>query len=114
MSVEEYFDYLLKSVKSNSKSLNRFDFHQVIKGENYNFSSQEIYYLFKIIDMNNERKVSKENFNEKVKSIYNPVYRIQEIFRKNGLKIDEIIIKLHLDLNRNEELDYYTFKSSIK
>jgi hypothetical protein len=66
-----------------------------------------------MFDINNDSKIEKDEFHEKVKSVNSPLYKVQEIIRKNGLRIDEIFDKLGLDLNRNEEMDYYTFKNSI-
>lgn len=65
-----------------------------------------------MFDGNGDGKLEKEEFIEKVKSHNNPIYKIQEIFRKNVIKIEEIFDKMSLDLNRNEEMDYYTFKTS--
>ncbi len=113
MSVDEYFHHLCKVAKCTGRSLNKIDFHQAFKNDNYNFSSQEIYYLFKTFDINNDSKIEKEEFHEKVKSFNNPLYKVQEIIRKNGMRIEEIFDKLGLEFNRNEEIDYYTFKNSI-
>ena len=82
-NVEEYFDHLLSTkLNSTEKKLSKPEFYKAIKQDNYNFSSQEIVQLFKIFDKKCDNFVDREEFSEKIKSIYDPLFLIQDFIKK--------------------------------
>ena len=113
-NVEEYFDHLLSTkLNSTEKKLSKPEFYKAIKQDNYNFSSQEIVQLFKIFDKKCDNFVDREEFSEKIKSIYDPLFLIQDFIKKYKLDIEDVLIRMQIDKNKNCELDYTLFKMSL-
>lgn len=110
---DEYFDQLLayKLHKSEGR-MTAYDFHKSIQKEKYGFSAEEIDFLFSCLDTKKDGFLDREEWNDKVRSIHEPMFRILDIIKKNGLEIEDIMFRMRLDPKVNEKLDFFKFKSS--
>jgi Ca2+-binding EF-hand superfamily protein len=113
-SLDEYFDHLLCiKVNVNEKKLTKSEFFKVMKKDNYNFSAQEVHFLFKCLDKKGDNFLDREEFTEKMKILSDPIFIIQDFIKKNKLNIEDILNKMQIERNKNIEFDYNNFRISI-
>jgi len=82
--------------------------------EKYGFSAEEIEALFKLIDSKEDHYIDREEWNDKIRSIYEPLFRVLDIIKKNTLEIEDILFRMQIDPRKNEYLDFFNFKTSKK
>ena len=112
---DEYFDHLLSyKVHKDENKISNFDFHKAIGKEKYSFSAEEIEALFRHLDGKKDGFIDREEFNEKVRSIFEPLFRVLDILRKNELEIEDIMFRMQLDMKRNEQMDFFKFKAKMR
>jgi Ca2+-binding EF-hand superfamily protein len=112
---EEYFNHLLSYKKDQSEiTLNQVEFHKAMSSERFNFTAEEIDYLFKVMDLKRDSYIDKEEFCTLTKKVYNTLYKIKDIIKKNELDIEDLMFRLNIEMNNNEKLNFFTFKSKIK
>ncbi len=92
--------------------LSRLDFHNAFLKENYHLGAQEIDNLFDILDSKKDGFIDREEWNNKIKSISDPLFKIQDLIKKNNLEIDDILFRMQIDPNKNESLNLIQFKAS--
>ncbi len=92
--------------------LSRLDFHNAFQKENYHLGAQEIDYLFDILDTKKDGFIDREEWNSKIKSISDPLFKIQDLIKRNNLEIDDILFRMQIDPNKNEPLNFIQFKTS--
>jgi len=110
---DEYFDQLLSyKVHKDETKISNYDFHKAMDREKYNFSAEEIEALFRLLDTKKDNFIDREEFSEKVRSIYEPLFKMLDIIKKNELEIEDILFRMQIDPKRNEFLDFFKFKSS--
>lgn len=102
----------LKNFRVEGK-ISRFDFHKALQKENYNLTAQELDFLFNILDSKKDGFIDREEWNAKIKSTACPLFKIQDLIRKNNLEIEDILFRIQIDIKRNELLTFYPFKASI-
>jgi hypothetical protein len=113
-SLDEYFEHLLCiKVNVNEKKLTKSEFFKAMKKDNYNFSAQEIHFLFKCLDKKCDNFLDKEEFTEKLKLLSDPIFIIQDFIKKNKLNIEDILNRMQIERNKNIEVDYINFRISI-
>lgn len=110
---DEYFDHLVsfKNFKVEGK-ISRFDFHNALQKENYIMTAQEIDILFNILDIKKDGFIDREEWNTKIKSTSDSLFKIQDLIKKNNLEIEDILFRMQIDHNKNEILTFYPFKAS--
>ena len=110
---DEYFDILLSyKTQKHGNFLYKSEFMKALQIENYNFTLQELSTLFHYFDIKKDDTIDKDEWNTKLKTPSDPLLRIQEIIKKNNLDIEDILNRMQIDPNKNESLDYTTFKTS--
>ena len=63
MSCEQAFDLILKYRGHNvDQKINRYDFHKAIIGEDFDFNAPQVDYLFRLLDINNDGFVDKDEW----------------------------------------------------
>lgn len=110
---DEYYDQLLAyKVHKNENRISNYDFHKAMGKEKYGFSAEEIEALFKILDTKKDNFIDRDEWNEKVRSIHEPLFKILDLIKKNELEIEDILFRMQIDPKKNEFLDFYKFKTS--
>ena len=56
--------------------------------------------------------IDREEWNLKIKSTSDPLFKIQDLIRKNNLEIDDILYRILIDRNKIENLNFFQFKTS--
>jgi len=92
--------------------LTKSDFHKALQIENFNYTLQEISVLFLFFDMKKDDMIDRDEWNSRLKTPSDPVFRIQDIIKKNCLEIEEIFYRMEIDPNKNDSFDFNTFKLS--
>jgi hypothetical protein len=114
----EYYDtLLLKKLYRVDNNFKRHDFHRVLNLEGYDFSAEEIDFIFKIIDTKKDNLIDREEFLKFVQRVHNALYKIKDIIKQENLEIEEILYKMNIN-KLNEKLmkrfDFLNFKMSKK
>jgi len=118
MSVKpnEYYDQLLlKKPYRMDNNLTRLDLHKVFSIDGYNFSAEEIDYLFKRIDSKRDGVIDREEFMKFVYKVHNALYKIKDIIKKEKLEIEDLMYKMVIDRKKTKEMkrfDLLNFKMS--
>ena len=118
MSVKanEYYDQLLlKKPYRMDNNLTRFDLHKVFSIDGYNFSAEEIDYLFKRIDSKKDEVIDREEFLKFVNKVHHSLYKIKDIIKKEKLEIEDLMYKMIIDRKKQNEMkrfDFLNFKMS--
>jgi hypothetical protein len=109
----DYYDRLLafKNNKFETK-LTRLEFHKSMNGEGYNYSPEELDYIFYMLDKSNDDKLDRDEFTSAIKRVYRALTQVKEFISKNKLTPQEIYRKMNIDISRNEILDFTKFKTS--
>lgn len=115
LSIDEYFDVFIsyKNQGIINGFLNKSDFQKALQIENYNYTLQEISVLFQFFDLKKDDVIDRDEWNTRLKTPSDPIFRIQDIIKKNCLEIEEIFYRMEIDINRNDSYDFNTFKMSI-
>jgi len=112
-NTDEYYDKLLAyKVHKDENKISNYDFHKAMGKEKYGFSAEEIEALFKILDTKKDGFIDREEFNEKVRSVYEPLFRVRDIILKNELEIEDILFRMQINPKINEQYDFFKFKAS--
>ena len=107
---DEYFDLLLSyKVHKDENKISNYDFHKAMGKEKYGFSAEEIEALFRILDSKKDNYLDREEWADKVRSIYEPLFRVLDIIRKAELEIEDILFRMQIDPKKNEKLDFFKF-----
>lgn len=118
MSVKanEYYDtLLLKKLYRVDNNLNRNDFHRVLNLEGYDFSAEEIDFIFKKIDYKKDNLVDREEFLKFVCRVHNALYKIKDLIKHENLEIEDILYKMNIDKKKEKptrRYDLLNFKMS--
>jgi Ca2+-binding EF-hand superfamily protein len=114
MTIEEYFDLLLsyKVHKSTSGYLTKDEFQKGLQIENFNFTLQEIAFLFNLFDIKKDNVLDRDEWLTKLKTPSDPLFRIQDLIKKNGLEIEDILHRMDIHPKLNEAFDLTAFKHS--
>ena len=114
LNEDEYFDMFLR-FKSNRTDnfLNRYDFHNCLKKDNYEFSAEEIDLIFNAIDNKKDNIIDRNEFTSFLRIVHDPVYKLQDTIKKYNLEIEEILFRMNIDINKQEVYDFFTFKSKM-
>jgi hypothetical protein len=112
----EYYDnLLLKKVYRVDNNLTRLDFHRVLNLEGYDFTAEEIDFIFKSMDTKKDNVIDREEFLKFVLRVYNALYKIKDIIKQENLEIVDILYKMNINIS-NEKLtkrfDFLNFKIS--
>lgn len=98
--------------QTHGKFLHKSEFQKALQIENFNFTLQEISSLFHLFDLKKDDSIDRDEWNIKMKTPSDPLLRIQEVIKKNCLDIEDILFRMKIDLNKNESMDYTSFKTS--
>ena len=120
--ISEYFDILLSYNKNRKENiLNLNDFENVLKYENFNFSSQDILKLFNYVDSSHKGYIDRLHFINAIKKIPFPITIIQKYLKSKKLSIFDIAYKMQFDIYNipfesfsNFDLNYSLFFSRMK
>lgn len=116
VKANEYYDQLLlKKPYRMDNNLTRLDLHKVFSIDGYNFSAEEIDYLFKRIDSKKDGVVDRDEFLKFVNKVHNALYKIKDIIKKEKLEIEDLMYKMIIDRKKEKEMkrfDFLNFKIS--
>jgi hypothetical protein len=110
---DEYYDFLISmKVHKDENRISNYDFHKAIGKEKLGFSSEEIEALFQNIDSKKDGFIDRDEWNSKIRTIHEPLFKITDLIKKNNLEIEDIMFRMQIDPKRNELLDFTNFKLS--
>lgn len=118
MSVKanEYYDQLLlKKPYRMDNNLTRIDLHKVFSIDEYNFSAEEIDYLFKRIDTKKDGVIDREEFLKFLNKVHQALYTIKDIIKREKLEIEDLLYKMVIEKKNEKEMkrfDLLNFKMS--
>jgi Ca2+-binding EF-hand superfamily protein len=112
----EYYDtLLLKKLYRVDNNFNRLDFHRVLNLEGYDFTAEEIDFIFRLIDTKKDNLIDREEFLKFVQRVHNALYKIKDLIKHENLEIEDILYKMNIN-KFNEKLtkrfDFLNFKMS--
>jgi len=118
VKANEYYDnLLLKKLYRVDNNLSRHDLHRVFNLEGYDFTAEEIDFIFKRIDSKKDGVVDREEFLKFVLRVHNALYKIKDLIKHENLEIEDILYKMNIN-KKNEKLtkrfDFLNFKMSKK
>ncbi len=109
---DEYFDHLLSYKNNRSDNrLNRIEFHKAMNIEKFNYSAEELDFIFNFLDKKNDQMLDRDEFKQNLNKVSKALFHIQDIIKSNGLEIEDLIHRMNI--NKDERLDFFKFKSSI-
>jgi Ca2+-binding EF-hand superfamily protein len=112
----EYYDtLLLKKLYRVDNNLSRNDFHRICNLENYDFSAEEIDFIFKRMDTKKDGVIDREEFLKYVTRVYNALYKIKDLIKHENLEIEDILHKMIINKNTDKptkRFDLLNFKMS--
>jgi Ca2+-binding EF-hand superfamily protein len=112
----EYYDtLLLKKTYRIDNNLTRLDFHRVLNLEGYDFTAEEIDFIFKSMDTKKDNVIDREEFLKYILRVYNALYKIKDIIKQENLEIEDILYKMNLNpINEKttRRFDLLNFKMS--
>lgn len=116
IKANEYYDQLLlKKPYRMDNNLTRLDLHKVFSIDGYNFSAEEIDYLFKRIDGKKDGVIDREEFLKFVNKVHNALYKIKDIIKKEKLETEDLLYKMVIDRKNAKGMkrfDFLNFKMS--
>ena len=81
-NVHEYFDHLKeKKIYKVEDKIGREDFHNALVSDKYGFTAEETNHLFDLLDANKDGYIDRNEWVAKVRSIHDPLFRIQDIIK---------------------------------
>ncbi len=112
----EYFDQLLlkKSYRLDN-NITRLDMHKVFNLDGYNFSAEEIDFIFKRMDAKKDNVIDREEFLKFVNRVHDALYKVKDIIKKENLEIEDLMYKMNIDRKKEKEMkrfDFLNFKMS--
>jgi len=118
MKANEYYDHLLlKRPYRNENNLTRIDLHKVFNSEGYNFSAEEIDYLFRRMNENDDGVIDRDEFLKFAGKVHEALYKIKDIIKKEKLEIEDLLYKMVIDRKKDKDtkrFDLLNFKMSKK
>ena len=114
-NVHEYFDHLKeKKIYKVEDKIGREDFHNALVSDKYGFTAEETNHLFDLLDANKDGYIDRNEWVAKVRSIHDPLFRIQDIIKTYELDIEDIIHRLDISTEKNEKFDLTNFKNKLR
>jgi len=117
VKANEYFDQLLlKKTYRLDNNLTRLDLHKVFNLDGYNFSAEEIDFIFKRMDYKKDNMIDREEFLKFANKVHDALYKVKDIIKKEKLEIEDLLYKMNIDRKKEKEMkrfDFINFKMSI-
>lgn len=110
VKANEYYDtLLLKKLYRVDNNLSRHDLHRVFNLEGYDFTAEEIDFIFKRIDTKKDGVVDREEFLKFVLRVHNALYKVKDLIKQENLEIEDILYKMNIDKKKEKPLRRYDF-----
>lgn len=116
VKANEYYDILLlKKLYRVDNNLTRHDLHRVFHLEGYDFTAEEIDFIFKKMDTKRDNIVDREEFLKFVLRVHNALYKIKDLIKTENLEIEDILYKMNINMKSEKQkkrFDFLNFKMS--
>ena len=112
---EEYFDHLLLyNISTNDKVITRLNWIKYLQKEKIDFKAEEIDKLFNWLDIKKDGVIDKEEFLQRYNHTIKPLSSLQNIILQNKLDIEDLAHHMNISKEKEENMDYETFRKKIK
>lgn len=116
MTINEYFNYLISlNICRNDNTLSKECFVNGLKLEHFDYSNDELEYIFKAIDRNNDGTINRVAFNKAINQDYHSLAKMQDSIKKSQLTIEDIAYQFDININEPpQKWTFYQFKEKMR
>ena len=117
ISVNTYFNKLLTyNYLRDANTLRKDHFIIAMQQEEYfpMFNEDELDFIFDKMDTNKDGRVERIEFKKAIQREQDAISKMQDIIKKLGLEVSDLIFRLDLKKDVNEKLTFYQFKTKMR
>lgn len=104
----EYFDQLLlKKANRFDNNIRRVDLHKLFRIDGFDFSAEEIDYIFDRMDYRKDDLIDREEFIKFVSKVHNALYKIKDIIKRDNLEIEDLLFRMVIDRHTEKDTKRY-------
>ena len=115
ITVNKYYDRLLSyNFIRPFNHLPRKDFLLAFQQEPFNYTEEQLNFIFDKMDLNKDNIVDRDEFKKSIIQEYNVLNQMQDLVKKKKLDIDTVAYRFEIDKNINQKISFYPFKNKMK